>query len=46
MQKDEGANYRTSSNAKAKKLLNWEPTTPLNEGIKKMIEWMRAEMKI
>jgi len=46
MQKDEGANYRTSSNAKAKKLLNWEPTTPLSDGMRKMIEYIKSEMKL
>jgi UDP-glucuronate 4-epimerase len=27
---------------KAKKLLNWQPTTPLEEGLKKFVEWYKA----
>ncbi len=28
--------------SKAKKLLDWEPTTTLEDGIKKLVEWFRA----
>jgi len=30
--------------AKAKRLLNWEPKTDLNEGLKKTIEWFKKEL--
>ena len=32
-----------SDTRKAKKLLNWEPKTNVNEGMKKFIEWFKNE---
>ncbi|UCD01271.1 MAG: SDR family oxidoreductase [Promethearchaeota archaeon] len=33
--------YRCPVITKAKKILNWEPTTPLEEGLKKTIAWFK-----
>ncbi|MEE9377987.1 MAG: UDP-glucuronic acid decarboxylase family protein [Candidatus Lokiarchaeia archaeon] len=33
--------YRCAVIEKAKKILNWEPTTPLEEGLKKTIAWFK-----
>jgi GDP-D-mannose 3',5'-epimerase len=46
MKKDTGVNYRVSSNTKARKFLDWIPSTPLEKGIKKMTDWIKEEMKI
>ena len=31
------------SNAKAKRLLGWSPTTGFTEGVRRYVEWYRAE---
>lgn len=36
---------RVSSNELAKKVIQWEPTTSLEEGISAMIEWVEKELK-
>jgi GDP-L-fucose synthase len=37
--KPDGALYKTMSNERMKKILNWIPTTSLSEGIKKTVDW-------
>lgn len=37
--KPDGALYKTMSNERMKKTLNWSPTTSLREGIKKTVDW-------
>jgi len=46
MKKDTGVSYRVSSNVKAIKFLKWAPITSLEDGIRKMTDWMKDEMKI
>ena len=46
MKKDTGVSYRISSNTKAKKLLDWSPSTSLEKGIIKMTDWIKQDMKI
>ncbi|MBY9008113.1 MAG: NAD-dependent epimerase/dehydratase family protein [Candidatus Lokiarchaeota archaeon] len=36
---------RSPDLTKAKKILNWKPTTPLKEGLKKTIEWFKDQEK-
>ena len=36
---------RAADISKAKKLLNWEPKTPLEEGLKKTIDWFKGVIK-
>jgi nucleoside-diphosphate-sugar epimerase len=40
-----GVFRRMSSNQLAKKVIDWEPSTPLEAGIRKMVDWMEKEMK-
>ena len=40
-----GVNGRNSDNTLIKKLLNWEPTTPLKTGMEKTYAWIYDEMK-
>jgi len=37
--KPDGALYKTMSNERMKKILNWIPTTSLSDGIKKTVDW-------
>lgn len=37
--------YFASANTKAKKLLDWEPTTKFENGVKKMIEWQKDYLR-
>ncbi|MBP7700833.1 NAD-dependent epimerase/dehydratase family protein [Candidatus Woesebacteria bacterium] len=41
----QGVRGRSSDNTLIRKLLNWEPTIPLQEGIEKTYEWIKGEMK-
>jgi UDP-glucose 4-epimerase len=34
------------NSSRARKLLNWEPQTPLSEGVDKLKEWSRCRMNI
>lgn len=34
-----------ADNSKAKRLLNWEPKTPYEEGVKKLVEWYKSANK-
>jgi nucleoside-diphosphate-sugar epimerase len=38
-----GVNGRNSDNTKIRRYLDWEPNTPLREGMKKTYEWIEAE---
>jgi GDP-D-mannose 3', 5'-epimerase len=40
-----GVRGRNSDNTLIKKYLNWEPSIPLREGMKKTFQWIQAEMK-
>jgi GDP-D-mannose 3',5'-epimerase len=46
IQKDMGAHIKISDNTKIKNLLNWEPLTIHEVGVRKMINWIREDMKI
>jgi GDP-D-mannose 3',5'-epimerase len=39
-----GVRGRNSENTLIKRYLNWEPSTPLREGMKKTFEWIEGEM--
>jgi GDP-D-mannose 3', 5'-epimerase len=39
-----GVRGRNSDNALIKKYLNWEPSLPLKEGLKKTYDWIKAQM--
>jgi nucleoside-diphosphate-sugar epimerase len=39
-----GVRARTSDNTLAKRLLGWEPTTPLSDGICKLYAWVRDQV--
>ena len=39
-----GVRGRNSDNTLIKKLLGWEPSIPLREGMKKTYEWIKGEM--
>ena len=39
-----GVRGRNSDNTLIRKYLNWEPSTPLREGMKKTYEWIEGEM--
>ena len=41
-----GVTTRTISNKLAKEKINWEPTTKIENGLEKMINWMKEEMKV
>ena len=41
-----GVTTRTISNRLAKEIINWEPTTKIENGLEKMINWMKEEMKL
>jgi GDP-D-mannose 3', 5'-epimerase len=45
MDAPKGVRGRNSENTLIRKNLNWEPSTPLREGMKKTFEWIAGEMK-
>jgi GDP-D-mannose 3', 5'-epimerase len=40
-----GVRGRNSENSLIRRYLNWEPSTPLREGMRKTYEWIEGEMK-
>jgi nucleoside-diphosphate-sugar epimerase len=46
IKKNMGVQNRISDNTKIKTLLKWEPKTIPEEGVGKMITWMKSEMKL
>ena len=45
MSKPQGVHGRNSDNTTIKARLNWEPATPLREGMKQTYEWVEAQVK-
>lgn len=40
-----GVRGRSSNNEKCKEVLNWEPSTPLTEGLEKTYRWIKDQVK-
>lgn len=40
----QGVRGRNSDNTRIQKLLNWEPSTPLADGMRKTYEWVKSEV--
>ena len=43
--KPQGVRVRNSDNTKIKKLLGWEPSTPLEEGLKETYIWIKSQIE-
>jgi len=43
--KPQGVRGRNSDNALCKKILNWEPQIPLEEGLRKTYQWIEKELR-
>lgn len=43
--KPQGVRFMNSDNRKVRKLLNWEPTIPLEEGIKQTYFWIKEQLE-
>jgi nucleoside-diphosphate-sugar epimerase len=41
-----GVNGRNSDNTLIQQYLNWEPSTPLRDGLKKTYDWIESQMKV
>jgi len=44
LSKPQGVRGRNSDNARLRRVLDWEPRTPLREGLKPTYEWIEAEL--
>ena len=44
LNKPKGVRGRSSDNKLIKKVLNWEPSIKLNEGLKKTYQWIYSEI--
>ena len=41
-----GVNGRNSDNTLIQQYLDWEPSTPLRDGLKKTYDWIESQMKV